>query len=562
MPRKIEHFIVMGDSLSDRGTMDHRKLFNIIPMKGLSGLDESPLGRFGNGLVWDDDLALKIYADDEKAYQKAKSDAVAKGAVVVNHDDVDSPSDLINEGVVRNYNEVLIHNQDIFRTYNEGGLTSYNWKKQLTADISVDVKAQILSNLEQKRELLLEDDKARGITESHKQKTLVIEWSGANDLITIHDDIYKPDGLKAAKKQADEAIDARIRNIKALMKNGYQEFVLFNLPDLSLTPRFQNPDYLKKYVDNPKHYDQVRENAHELSLYFNKQLAERIGALNTQITEDCAVSVFDVNETFSHAYENPEEYGLNSKVKTRGVSIDFPKIPDEVNAAVEDKYMFWDEVHPTAAVHQILAEKFYAKYEKKYDFTAPHETLLDIFKETYGQKLENQKRDTFGDFRVSNIKYLSRYLKLEDVFYHALKNDGYRTHSVLVHLGWISTKGQLVSDHPSIVEAYNNVMNRQSNLHFDPTASELDRFKHAYLAKLSQDRNGFLGFFRSSRMDYKIAKLNLEEIFDHGLNNGGGRTRSIMVELGWINQKGALVSDDETLREAYQHAVAPIAPSM
>ena len=51
--KKITQLIIMGDSLSDRGTLNQRKLFGLIPMSYLSGLSsKSPRGRFTNGFLW------------------------------------------------------------------------------------------------------------------------------------------------------------------------------------------------------------------------------------------------------------------------------------------------------------------------------------------------------------------------------------------------------------------------------------------------------------------------------------------------------------------------------
>jgi hypothetical protein len=55
--RKISRFVTLGDSLSDRGTMNNRYLFGFIPMKWVAGLSgESPAGRFTNGLAWSDHI--------------------------------------------------------------------------------------------------------------------------------------------------------------------------------------------------------------------------------------------------------------------------------------------------------------------------------------------------------------------------------------------------------------------------------------------------------------------------------------------------------------------------
>ncbi|GGI76329.1 SGNH/GDSL hydrolase family protein [Legionella impletisoli] len=459
MPKEIQHIITLGDSLSDRGTMDHRKLFGFIPMAGLSGLKgHSRLGRFGNGLVWDDDLAIELYGQYTEEYEKKRHDALAKKGITIKHQDINTPEEMINENVIGNYREVQFCNQDLMRNYNEGGLTSYDWSGNISADISVDAKSRILANLAQKRALLLKDDEARGIEQKHKDKSLIIEWSGANDLITVHSNIYHPDGLEKAKEQAQSAIEARIQNVQALYEQGYRNFMLFNLPDLSLTPRFQNPELLKAYVPDVNHHEQIRKNAHQVCEYFNQELSSQIQLLKESYP-DISLDLFDVNTIFCDAYQHPETYKLSPALKTHGVSLDFPEIKHQVNATNNDGYMFWDDVHPTSTVHEVLADKFQLKASENYHFTAPHESLLHIFKEGYGQQLEDDKGACFGFFRHSRINYLDPHLKLEDVFYHGLKDKGYRTRSILVSLGWLTHQGDLAAtNHPKLVEAYEHVI--------------------------------------------------------------------------------------------------------
>lgn len=53
--KKISHIVMMGDSLSDRGTADNAEILGCIPMRWFAGLvGTSPKGRFTNGYVWAD----------------------------------------------------------------------------------------------------------------------------------------------------------------------------------------------------------------------------------------------------------------------------------------------------------------------------------------------------------------------------------------------------------------------------------------------------------------------------------------------------------------------------
>ncbi len=55
---------VLGDSLSDRNFSSQQKICFCIPMSWLTGLYKtSPRGRFGNGYIWSDNLAMKLGGD-------------------------------------------------------------------------------------------------------------------------------------------------------------------------------------------------------------------------------------------------------------------------------------------------------------------------------------------------------------------------------------------------------------------------------------------------------------------------------------------------------------------
>ncbi len=61
---QIKQLIMMGDSLSDRGTLNKKLLFGCISLSKLSGLaGHSPEGRFTNGMVWSDHVSAEIASD-------------------------------------------------------------------------------------------------------------------------------------------------------------------------------------------------------------------------------------------------------------------------------------------------------------------------------------------------------------------------------------------------------------------------------------------------------------------------------------------------------------------
>lgn len=424
----IRYYLSIGDSLSDPGQMDHRKLFDIIPMDGFSGLKgKSPDGAFTNGYTWITNLG-------EEITEQELLDNLNKKKSIKNEDD---------------YKRIELDGQDILRYYDEGGATSYNYSGALTTNLKmsdglvnnlklVGTRA-IVSNLEKKRKLILADDKARGISSQHKAETLVTEWSGANDLITANE--------KPTEDEVRDAVDARIKNVEKLIEVGYRHFALFNLPDLSLTPHFQRlPDQ--------------KDNARIMCELFNNYLKESIEKLNDKYKE-CTISVFDVSTAFSDAYKKPEEYGLDpQKLKSPYLeSDDFKKSKTKGKDDPEaDTYTFWDDKHPSARVHKILADKFAEQYAEEYTFSAPHESLVAVFRENYGQRFLDDKNGAFGFFRRSNLNnYLTKELNLETILVHALYQGGKRTRSVIENLGWINAKGELKSNHQDLKVAWAKV---------------------------------------------------------------------------------------------------------
>lgn len=445
--------VMMGDSLSDRGTADRDYVFGCLPLKFLSGLvGTSPKGRFTNGYVWADVIS-SFFASDFMIKQIKKkygyTDEDIANAII-------SKEKKIMDKLIYDYNLdndlfVKFEGRDFIRSYDEGGLSAYNYAWKLSSSITRFFSRIILSTLEKKREKLLAYDKEHQLTPRHKAQSLVIEWSGANDLITVN--------AEPSIAEVDRAIKERIKNIEILIQNGYRNFVWFNLPDLSLTPRFQNM--------TGEEGVKARENAHQCVVYFNQELDKACQKFKTMYTH-CSFDVFDINSVFSKAYNNPEQYGLdpNKLKQPYKTSPDFKILPNGTSPA--KGYPFWDDIHPTADVHAILANEFYKKYKPKFEFTEPEsekapEAELNIsatdlqkaFYTCYNDKLTKDRNSFFGSHRKSKIDY--KNASLEEIFKHALYEKGSRTRKVLSELQWLDDSGKVQLNIPVLKEAMMNV---------------------------------------------------------------------------------------------------------
>nr|WP_241480327.1 SGNH/GDSL hydrolase family protein [Legionella norrlandica] len=336
-PIKISHLVVLGDSLSDKGTLNKRELLGFIPMSYLSGLSsKSPRGRFTNGFLWGDYVgattAEQFEIEHIRKKLKLQNDAI---------NNADISDELLSNNKEKRKNEksfslnednhILFKGTRFARFYCEGGLTAHDYSSSFTFNLALFFTRLILATLGGKRNQLLNDDKKYNISNLEKSETLVVEWSGANDLITANE--------KPSRAAADKAVNDRIENIELLIRNGYRNFVLFNLPDLSLTPRYQRKSR------------EEQQNASNSTEYFNQQLRTKSLELikkyqNLRIPIN--LSVFDVNEQFKKVYNNPEQYGFErDKLKSPYVESDLFKknqqnpVDQKKHISPAKGYMFW-----------------------------------------------------------------------------------------------------------------------------------------------------------------------------------------------------------------------------
>lgn len=416
MQHRIENLLVIGDSLTDRGTMARSA---IAAFSGLYG--KSPHGRFTNGYVWLDYFIQQVVQKGQIPEWIQPKTPQKKALFSINNDEY-----------------VGTQASPIFaRTYCIGGMTAYDYSDVIRPGHCVlNAEAKVLQTLDSMRQEAITDDTYIDRQDNEKQSTLVIEWSGANDLITINE--------KPTREAAQRAVEARIDNMKALIVQGYRHFVLFNLPDLSLTPRFQNG-----------HAD-LRDSAADSVLFFNQMLKEKLDEVIQQYP-DCKINVFDANALFSQAYHDPEHFGLD-KAKRHQPFLDSRAFKGDDSSLTAKDYMFWDDVHPTEALHVQLAKHFYEYvFSVHYTFGFSQQTAIRKFQEAYGMRWEDESHSTCGLFKKSKIDYLSQDLTLEKILQHGLHEKGHRTRKVIQSLGWIHPNGSCAIDHPFIVEAYTNV---------------------------------------------------------------------------------------------------------
>ena len=327
----------------------------------------------------------------------------------------------------------------------QGGSTSHNYQgstkflsifEPFTA-IKLFFTRLIVSSLPKQITQFLKNNEEREISQEQKDKTLVTLFSGANDLITAN--------ARPMEAAADLAIKGTMDSLERLLAQGYIHVVVCNVPDLSLTPRFQNSS------------EEERANARKVSEYFNAQLKLKYNELKIR-HPNCSLELFDIGSVFSEIYQDVLTHGEQSKyaeyfdqdkLKEPYIeSKDFQITPEGTSPGC--KHMFWDDVHPSATMHALLMERFIQ--DKKglamYDVTAPEEQpaekLCHLFREKYHEKLQGSFLGLWSYSRKGlPIDYTAPQQALKTIVNYALKNHtqaGDYVREAMSDLGWWSVE--------------------------------------------------------------------------------------------------------------------------
>jgi outer membrane lipase/esterase len=166
-------------------------------------------------------------------------------------------------------------------------------------------------------------------------ETLVVFEMGGNDL---------RDALVALPADPTPIIGGAIGNIGSavvtLYSMGARQFLLMNVPDIGKSPAVQILDGM---------YPGLAAAATGLTVAFNQQLLALQGQLNF-LYPGMDVRIFDAYTLLNAIVADPADYGIEVT--------DVPCITPNIapyKCTRPDSYLFWDGLHPTRAVHKIMA---------------------------------------------------------------------------------------------------------------------------------------------------------------------------------------------------------------
>lgn len=130
-----------------------------------------------------------------------------------------------------------------------------------------------------------------------------------------------------------------VDSVLSLAGAGAQHFLIPNMPDLGKTPAF---------LGSPLQADMTA-----LTLAFNGTLGTTLTALDAALTS-AEIVQFDTAAAFMAVLANPAAYGMTVTDKAC-----FDNLASGLcNPLNWNEWVFWDSVHPTTAMHQVIGEQF------------------------------------------------------------------------------------------------------------------------------------------------------------------------------------------------------------
>jgi len=202
-------------------------------------------------------------------------------------------------------------------------------------------------------------------------KILHVFWIGSND--------YLYDTKTDIDQLSSDVVNHIISTIDKLISKKAQYFLILNVPDLSRTPLVRNAG-LGNRENEIARLSNLKLNI-SLNQIQHDHPAVKITLLDTfEILEDLVADPEKYNQKYNAHIVNTTEpcwTGLfafntirddisNSAAIAEAYKVDQAEKAGVVPCDKPDEYIFWDELHPTAIIHKILAEIVEQKINDEY----------------------------------------------------------------------------------------------------------------------------------------------------------------------------------------------------
>lgn len=308
---KINRIVAFGDSLSDTNNFFNGARWLTAPSK-----TNYYSGRFTNGKNWLDYLSdrfkLPVY-----------NWAIA-GAATVDYDIIKGKSGY----------------------WPEGGVPKIN-----------GIRSQVDSWIRYMDTSFMGDDDVNSNQFYNPKNTLFTLLVGGNDLLQY--------GTPVATMIFEEE-----QTLVNLIHHGAKNILLSTVPDVSTSPVLS----LRKSDQNDPKTD--RDKIHEQLIRFNDEVKKLAAKLQASYGDTINIQVFDAYAVVRAIVKNPEHYGVTNttdsclEVTSEATGTYYSETEMRLSCSSAsnkaDNFVYWDLIHPTTAMHKILADKTAEFIENKF----------------------------------------------------------------------------------------------------------------------------------------------------------------------------------------------------
>jgi phospholipase/lecithinase/hemolysin len=173
---------------------------------------------------------------------------------------------------------------------------------------------------------------------------LYIIWAGTNDYLSY---------FFGGDPNPTNTVGKLSAELTSLVADGARDIMVVNLPDLGKLP-FANFDSQRSNLFNT------------FSSTHNSSLDTTLKSLRQQLSPDINIIELNVNSLFDRIIATPDEFGFTN-VTNSCISKDLSVVPIDVPTQQvlcnPEKFLFWDEVHPTTTTHKLIGELAFSALE-------------------------------------------------------------------------------------------------------------------------------------------------------------------------------------------------------
>ena len=181
---------------------------------------------------------------------------------------------------------------------------------------------------------------------------------GANNLLfTIHNE-YPFFNIKPAFFIAKDLYKIAQKSII----NGARNLVIWNIPDVTVSPAYRHAPYPKLITKVIKKYTKWQANRQNIKLkYYIDHLSIKYPHVKVQL--------FDFHGLLNQLLESPMAYGYENATEICVDSFGGVDSKGNIQKNIKlinkpDSYLFWDYVHPTTKGHKLLAEHIFSQFNQ------------------------------------------------------------------------------------------------------------------------------------------------------------------------------------------------------